>query len=99
MGEIKKLTREILSEKDNSTYELSAVLAAFTVLAFVAMSVWKMWQTKQFDPISYGTGASAIIGGGGLSRLFKGKVGDYTPLPSRPGFGPGPEEGTEGEAR
>jgi hypothetical protein len=39
--------------------------------------------------VSYGTGASAIIGGGGLSRLFKGKVGDYTTtFPHRPGFGP-----------
>ena len=84
-----KWFKDILTERDGETFELSAVLAAFTVVGFVAMSVWKMWQTPQFDPISYGTGASAIIGGGGLSRLFKGKVGDYTTvLPRRPGFGP-----------
>ena len=83
-----KWLKDILTERDGETFELSAVLAAFTVVGFIAMSVWKMWQTRQFDPVSYGTGASAIIGGGGLSRLFKGKVGDYTPLPSRPGFGP-----------
>ena len=94
-----KWLKDILTERDGESFELSAVLAAFTVLAFVAMSVWKMVETHQFDPISYGTGASAIIGGGGLSRLFKGKVGDYTPLPSRPGYGPEPGEGTEGEAR
>ncbi len=85
-----KWLKDILTERDGETYELSAILAAFTVLGFVVMSVWKMWETRQFDPVSYGTGASAIIGGGGLSRLFKGKVGDYTApvYPSRPGFGP-----------
>lgn len=76
-----KWLKDVLTERDGNTYELSAVLAAFTVLAFVGMAVWKMWTTRQFDPISYGTGASAIIGGGGLSRLFKGKVGDYTQAP------------------
>ena len=84
-----KWLKDILTERDGETFELSAVLAAFTVVGFVAMSVWKMWETRQFDPVSYGTGASAIIGGGGLSRLFKGKVGDYTTtFPHRPGFGP-----------
>lgn len=66
-----KWLKDILTERDGETYELSAILAAFTVVGFVAMSIWKMWQTHQFDPVSYGTGASAIIGGGGLSRLFK----------------------------
>ncbi len=77
-----KWLKDILTERDNETAELSAVLAFLTVLVFLGLAVWKMWQTKQFDPISYGTGASAIIGGGGLSRLFKGKVGDYTPPPA-----------------
>lgn len=85
-----KWFKDILTERDGETFELSAILAAFTVLGFVLMSVWKMAATKTFDPISYGTGASAIIGGGGLSRLFKGKVGDYTPqnFSRRPGYGP-----------
>ena len=87
-----KWLKDVLTERDGNTYELSAVLAAFTVVAFVGMSIWKMWQTKQFDPISYGTGASAIIGGGGLSRLFKGKVGDYTSFPPASGSGKTPYE-------
>lgn len=73
---LKKILSDISTEKNCQTYELSAVLAAFTVIAFVGLAVWKMWQTKQFDPISYGTGASAIIGGGGLARFMKGKVDD-----------------------
>lgn len=77
---MKKFLKDLLTERDGETFELSAVLAAFTVLAFVGMAVWKMWTTHQFDPVSYGTGASAIIGGGGLSRLFKGSVRDYTPV-------------------
>jgi hypothetical protein len=73
-----KWLKDILTEKDNETFEFSALLAFLSVLVFIGLSVWKMWTIKQFDPISYGTGASAIIGGGGLSRLFKGRVGDYS---------------------
>lgn len=72
-----KWLKDLLTERDNETFEVSAVLAFLSVLVFLGLSIWKMILTRQFDPISYGTGASAIIGGGGLSRLFKGRVGDY----------------------
>ena len=70
-----KCLKDILTERDGETFELSAILAAFTVLAFVAMSVWKMYQTHQFDPISYGTGASAIIRWRWSLPAFQGEGG------------------------
>jgi hypothetical protein len=79
---MKKFFKEILSEKDNETFEISAVLAFASVIVFLFLAIWQMYETHTFRAIDYGTGASAIIGGGGLSRLFKGKVGDYTPPPA-----------------
>lgn len=76
-----KWLRDIATEKDNTTFEVSAVLAILSVLVFLGLAIWRMWVTEQFDPISYGTGASAIIGGGGLSRFLKGKVGDNASSP------------------
>lgn len=39
------------------------------------MSTYHVWKNHTFDPVAYGTGGASLLGGGGLSRFLKGKVG------------------------
>ena len=76
-----KWLKDILTEKDCQTYEWSALLGFLMVIGFVAMAAYHVWKNKTFDPVAYGTGGASLLGGGGLSRFLKGKVGDNAAPP------------------
>ena len=77
-----KWLKDILTEKDCQTYEWSALLGFLMVLGFVGMAAYHVWKNHTFDPVAYGTGGASLLGGGGLSRFLKGKVGDNATPPA-----------------
>jgi hypothetical protein len=78
-----KWLKDILTEKDNSTFEWAAVMGLLMVVGFVGMAIYDVVHNKKFDPVKYGTGGASLLGGGGLARFMKGKVGDNaTPPPA-----------------
>lgn len=77
-----KWLKDILTEKDCQTYEWSALLGFLMVIGFVAMAAYHVWKNHTFDPVAYGTGGASLLGGGGLSRFLKGKVGDNATPPA-----------------
>ena len=57
---------------DNQTYDLGRVLWALTILGFLAESGWAViGHAAVFDPMAWGTGAAALLAGGGAALRLK----------------------------
>ncbi len=77
-----KWLKDILTEKDNETFEWAAVMGLLMVVGFVGMAIYDVVHNKKFDPVKYGTGGASLLGGGGLARFMKGKVSDNATPPA-----------------
>ena len=67
-----RILKNILTERDNETFELISVL---TLLAMTGMVVFAGYDlihnNARFDPENYGIGVASILGGSGLGRFLK----------------------------
>ncbi|MHB8406311.1 MAG: hypothetical protein ACYDCJ_12905 [Gammaproteobacteria bacterium] len=59
---------------NDGTLDLSRVLMAFAMLAFVGQSIWAMAKGQPFDWQSFGIGAGAVMGGSGLGVKWHGEA-------------------------
>ena len=69
--EFSKMLRHTFTGVDNETIDIGRVLWALGTLVFFALSVHFVWKGGLFDPIAWGTGFCAILGGGGLGLKLK----------------------------
>lgn len=64
------MIRHLLTGADNQTYDIGRVLWAKLVLAYIGMTVWQVAIGHPMDPMTWATGAGAILAAGaGALRL------------------------------
>jgi hypothetical protein len=71
---MKKLLKDIFTEKDNSTFCMAKVLWCAGVVSLITLSYIAVLHGKDYSPSEYGTGLGAALGGGGLGVILKGKT-------------------------
>jgi hypothetical protein len=63
-----KWLRHILTGPDGETEDLSLILTFVGVLVFIVNSTGALWlKGQEWDPASYGTGLSLVLGAGALA--------------------------------
>ncbi len=73
MTTMKKWGHDALYQADG-TLDLSRVLMALAMLAFIGQSLWSMFKGQIFDWQSFGIGAGAVMGGSGLGVKWHGEA-------------------------
>jgi hypothetical protein len=71
---MKDFLRHIFTGKDNATIDIARVLLASGVLSFIGFAGWHVVGNHAFDPMAYGTGFGALLGGGCAGIGLKGKT-------------------------
>lgn len=66
--------RDCLTGIDGESYDIGRVLWVLGILTFIGLSVVAMLKTGTFDPMNWGTGYGAILGGGGAGIGLKSKT-------------------------
>jgi hypothetical protein len=66
--------KKAFTGKDNETIDLGRCLWAITCLFFCGASIYAIMQGQPFEPVNWGTGAAAVLGGGGAAIGFKAKT-------------------------
>lgn len=66
--------KDILTGIDGESFDVGRVLWIMGVVAFVVLSFYAMYRGGAFDPLNWGTGYGAILGGGGAGIGFKAKT-------------------------
>jgi hypothetical protein len=62
-----------LFDSDDRTLDLHLVSSAVAFAVFIVMTCWMVWaRGKDFDPQTYGVGALALLGGGGMAAAGAG---------------------------
>lgn len=68
-----KIHKDILTGKDNETYDSGRLSLFIGVISFVVFSGFAVFKAGTFDYISYGSGFAAICAGAGaLLKLKEG---------------------------
>jgi hypothetical protein len=67
-----QIFKNILTERDNETFELISVLTLFSMGGMVLFVGYDLIHNNaHFDPEQYGIGVATILGGSGLGRFLK----------------------------
>lgn len=66
--------RDLFSTADNSNWELARVLTAVFAVALIGYQGYSIYKGQDFDPVSFATGAGAILAAGGLGISLKDKA-------------------------
>jgi hypothetical protein len=74
MGCFQTLVSDCLTGKDGESYDVGRVLWIIGVLAFIGLSIYGLYRGGAFDPLNWGTGYGAILGGGGAGIGMKSKT-------------------------
>lgn len=71
-----KLLTDILTGKDNATYDISRVSGLLTVLTFLGLTVYSVVRSEghHFDMQAFGIGAGAVIAAMGAALGMKAKT-------------------------
>jgi hypothetical protein len=74
MAGIQALIKDCLTGKDGESYDVGRLLWILGVLAFIGLSIYSLCNKGTFDPMNWGTGYGAILGGGGAGIGMKSKT-------------------------
>lgn len=67
MNTIKTVLKHIATSRDGKSYDTVRVLLILMGLTLIGLECWDVIAHRQnFDPLAFGGGAAAILGGGGL---------------------------------
>lgn len=70
-----KVIRDMFTSADGTSWEWASIQGALAFIAFIVYSTYHYIVLKNpFDPISFGTGTSAIAAGTGAHKLMSGKA-------------------------
>lgn len=75
-----KLIKDILTELDGETYDISKLLWAFGVVVFIGLSIVAVCKGQLWNPAEYGLGMGSLLAGGGAGVKFK-SAGNPPPPP------------------
>jgi len=69
-----KMLKDMFYQADG-TLDLSRVLMAVLVLAFITQSTWAIWHNHQpIDWQGFGIGGGALLGGSGAGVMWHGRA-------------------------
>ena len=69
--------KHLFTEVDNSTFDLSKILAAASVINALGLTIYVVaWKGQPFDLQAYGIGISALFAGTAALLKFKKESGD-----------------------
>ena len=74
-----RLLIELLTERDNDTFDIGRVLAALTIVVFLGLSVYTTVNTGKFDAQEFGIGAGSVFAGLGGYIAMKKEVKKESP--------------------
>ncbi len=66
--------KDILTARDGESYDVGRVLWAIGAVAFIALTAYAVYRGGAFDPLNWGTGYGAILGGGGAGIRLKAQT-------------------------
>lgn len=68
---MKKFFKDLFTGKDNRTYDIGRVLWFQSIQAFMGISIYAIYKGGTFDPVLWGAGLAALLGGGGAAIGLK----------------------------
>lgn len=68
---MKKFFKDLFTGKDNRTYDMGRVLWFQSIQAFMGISIYAIYKGGTFDPVLWGAGLAALLGGGGAAIGLK----------------------------
>jgi uncharacterized membrane protein YeiH len=72
MESIKKFLKQIFTEVDNSTFDLTKILAMISILSAVGLTIFSVvYHNQALDMQNYGLGISALFAGVGVALGMK----------------------------
>jgi sensor histidine kinase regulating citrate/malate metabolism len=72
MESIKTFLKQIFTEVDNSTFDLTKILAMISILSAVGLAIFSVvYHNQTFDMQNYGLGTSALFAGVGVALGMK----------------------------
>jgi hypothetical protein len=71
MKKLEKIVKQLLTGRDNLTYDLGRVLWAVSFLVGLGVVVYSVAAQKPFDLTNYGLGVSALLVAGGAALKLK----------------------------
>jgi hypothetical protein len=74
-----KVVNDIFTGKDQHTVDIGRILWAVGILVYFALSIHSVWHGTVFDPVSWGTGFSAIMASGGAALWMKSSTEPESP--------------------
>ena len=66
-----QLVMDTFTGADNRTLDLGRIMWVKMGIAYVGMSAWAVTHGAAFDPITWGTGAGAVLAAGGAALAIK----------------------------
>lgn len=66
-----KLFRDCLTGKDNETYDIYRLALVSALIVYFTLSIYEVYQGRDFKPKEFGEGLGYIFGGGGLAIWLK----------------------------
>lgn len=77
---IKKIFRDCFTEGDGESYCLVRISFGLLIMSFIGNAIYSIYLSHTLDLIGFGTGASALLGGGGIGIGSKSKLGADAPI-------------------
>lgn len=71
MKKLEKIVKQLLTGRDNLTYDLGRVLWAISFLVGLCVVIYSVAAEKPFDLTNYGLGVSALLVAGGAALKLK----------------------------
>jgi hypothetical protein len=68
---MRKFFKDLFTGRDNHTYDVGRVLWFQAIQAFIAISIYAIYQGGSFDAVTWGAGLAALLGGGGAAIGLK----------------------------
>lgn len=76
---MKKLLKDLLYNKGNTALDISRACSALGVLTFLGACIWHVIANREFDPVAFGGGWTALCAGCGgwiyARQKFEGGIG------------------------
>ncbi len=71
---LRKILIQSFTCKDNKTYDIGRILWAFSIVSYVCMGAYSIWEGQTWSAAEYGAGLSALLAGGGFGIAIKSKA-------------------------
>jgi hypothetical protein len=69
-----QIFKDCLTGKDGESYDIGRVLWIVGVFTFIGLSFYAVMRSGTFDPLNWGAGYGALLGGGGAGVALKAKT-------------------------